>query len=289
MSAHSVTELHLSCAGLGDAITGLYAACGLAETGRRVRYYHRFPDWLARFSHPGVEYGPQAPGPDTPAPGVDMNWHYPVQLLTGADRKQWYCDAVSRALELPAFVPAAPREINRSTSWWTKRPYVLLSPFSAHDCRSWPLHHWLRLAELLSKANLDVLVTCLPRQKKQLVRVFGPKNCHPRWLKVRWDLEPDEMEQAILAAACVAGNDSGIPHVSGLFGIPTVAIQAHLSRELVWSRTGVVAVTPQTLCSPCSWSRPRGFTDSCELRCTALATISPERVLDTIGDLLNPP
>jgi hypothetical protein len=106
-----------------------------------------------------------------------------------------------------------------------------------------------------------------------------------------WAIEhpPEWVADAMLGAACVIGNDSGMTHFAGLLDVPTLAIHAHLRPEFLWAHTRVRSITPKTNCTFCRWQHDRGYNSACDSACSALGTIGPEDVLQAFHGLVKHP
>ena len=96
------------------------------------------------------------------------------------------------------------------------------------------------------------------------------------------DHPPEWMMDAMLGAACVIGNDSGMAHLAGLLGVPTVSIHAHLTPRFLFAQTSITSVVPKTNCAFCRWQPERGYNTACDAACSALATVGPEEVLPAV-------
>lgn len=97
--------------------------------------------------------------------------------------------------------------------------YVVLAPFCCYDSRDWPANHWAELARRLADKGIGVEVVGSTRQKRQLERTFGPTTA--RW---HYGQSPQYVTDLIRKSACVVANDSGIAHLGGLMGVPTVSV-----------------------------------------------------------------
>ena len=272
-------EVWNSAMGIGDSTCALYAACGLADALGEVTYHVRHFDWLTDFSHPNLTLVRHQ---DNMHMGSDMNWDYDKQLQTASSRKQWYTDNVLRSWNIQAHVtPVAPKFITKPAPVITdKKNYVLISPFADYSSRTYQNVHWARVVDLLYDRGIEVVVIGLDQER--LRSAFG-KTPAPYF----WGQSTAWVRSAIANAACVIGNDSGIPHIAGLYNVPTVAVMAHLAPSMVFSHTNVVAITPPAPCSPCSWQGSRGWRQSCdELGCSALQSISPETIVGRVIKLL---
>lgn len=93
-------HVHHTANGLGDAICGLYAVCGLADaTGKHVVYHSHSAEFLKRAKHPNVTVVPIEFG----ARGPDMNdgmIGYYRQVAKAPSRVSAYCENLANALTL---------------------------------------------------------------------------------------------------------------------------------------------------------------------------------------------
>ena len=88
------------------------------------------------------------------------------------------------------------------------------------------------------------------------------------------------MLDAMLGAAGVIATANAAAHLAGLFSVPCVALHSQVAAEFLWECTEVASVVPEMKCAPCRWDGEKGYTRAGELGCSALATISPERVME---------
>lgn len=290
LSAVSTDNLHLylSATGIGDAICGLYAACGAADARRvpnpeaTVCLHTEHTGWLKRVRHPGLEVCFNVPV-DPEEDWIDVSRDYAEQLRCATSRKQWYADNIE-----PGLTPRPPAFVD--TAIYGERPveapYVILAPFSHWASRHWPNSHWNYLAALLHDAGYYCLILDGPGDGSRLNEAFA--GIHPDWGRWQWGNSPEWVGNAILSAEAVIGIDSGMTHYAALLGAPTVTVMAHLPPELVFSHTQVRALSPQTACTFCRWQPERGFRSVCDAMCSAMATIAPERVWHTITEIVRP-
>lgn len=269
-------HFHLSAHGIGDAVVGLYAACGLADTGRQVVFHCRQPHWLAGVSHPGVTVQPWAADH-----GHDANADYGGQLRAGAagtcpSRGQWYADNIARGAGVPAFAPSRPEHVARPAPV-LPAGYVLAAPFAAWGSRDWP--HFPALVRRLAASGRRVVLIGSRTQHDRLKGDFGRMPARVSW---HWGMPPGWVLSAVANAEHVYGNDSGVTHLAGLHGVPTTAVVSHLPGAFLFRESPSVKwVEPDRErwgCSPCGWQRGRGYKRECDRVCGALADIDPARV-----------
>lgn len=160
---------------------------------------------------------------------------------------------------------------------------ILLAPFSHSDTRDWPLEHWRTLAGLLLERlppDGRVRVVGAPGQRLRAHEVVRP---HPsgRVLNDCGRLAWPEVAARMRTAACVVGNNSGIGHLAGRLGAPTVCVFGGSHPREEWRPLGanVVVVSRAIGCSPCMLDHHTGSL----YRKACLRDISPETVADAVA------
>lgn len=263
---------HLSAHGIGDAVCGVYVACGLADaTARPVVFHTRHAAWLAGVSHPGVTLVQSFE-----TAGADANADYGGQLRAGGRREgsrvRWYCDQVSRQVGIPAFAPVRPQTVIGPAPVLPPG-YTLLAPWSHGRSREWPLAKWLELARRIP-GRVVVVGTRANRDAMQAFAALPPR------VSWHWGQPAEWVVAAVANAGHVYANDSGPAHLAGLHGVPCTAITAHLPGSFLFAESpSVTAVSPDWACSPCGWQRERGYNPrKCGGACPALADLGSERI-----------
>jgi len=162
--------------------------------------------------------------------------------------------------------------------------YVVVAPFSAWARRDWLGANWTRLTHLLREAGYEVVAIGTAKDAERFDKVFGQTTA-------LWALEhpPEWVADAMLGAAGVIGNDSGMTHFAGLLEVPALAIHAHLPPEFLFAGTSVRSITPKTNCTFCRWQHDRGYNSACDAACSALGTIGPEDVLRAFQEMVANP
>lgn len=285
-------KLHVfnSAYGIGDHIVSLYACVGAVRAGMEIVFHTRFPQWLERAQHPGLtitgELPPGLPAPSSnggsPQPNlpkgvIDLN-HDPIfQVRFGTNRALWYADAVR-----PGLKPGLPRKIDRRirVPRFDFDRYVVLAPFSAWVRRDWPAPNWTRLTHLLRQAGFEVVAIGTSSDAKRFEEAFTQTTA--MWAI---DHSPEWVMDAMLGATCVIGNDSGMSHLAGLLGVPTLAIHAHLTGDFLFLPAEVTSITPKTTCAFCRWQPENGYNSACDAACSALSTVGPEDVMKAFRKL----
>lgn len=131
---------------------------------------------------------------------------------------------------------------------------VLVAPFSNSGIRDWP--------STLYRAMIGLLIEALPDEQ---VRVIGTANQKLRANEIVRDLPVarvantcgksswGEMVAELRTATCVIGNNSGVAHLGGYFGVPTVCVFGASHQRHEWRPLGrsVILVSRAIGCSPC--------------------------------------
>jgi len=71
--------------------------------------------------------------------------------------------------------------------------------------------------------------------------------------------------------------------LAGLLGVPTISVHSHLPPEFLFSRVEVTSLTPDMKCTACRWQPDRGYITASDTGCSALGSVSPERVLGSVS------
>ena len=155
---------------------------------------------------------------------------------------------------------------------------IVIAPFSNSDIRDWPIGHYARLiALLLEKATDGAMIRIIgTRNQKQrafqIVRGFGATRVVNECGRMSWP----EVLAALRCAACVIGNNSGVAHLAGFYGVPTVCVFGGSHQRLEWRPLGLnVTVLSRVIgCSPCQLDHGQfsPYAKAC------LREISPETV-----------
>ena len=138
---------------------------------------------------------------------------------------------------------------------------IFLAPFSNSDIRDWPLAHFSELIGLL----LDQLPESVFRvigAPSQKLRTHEVVRAHPANRVTndcgRWTWA--EVLGQLKHAACIVSNNSGVGHLGGYFGVPTVCVFGGSHARSEWRPLGrsVVLVSRVIGCSPCDLDHNSG-------------------------------
>ena len=136
------------------------------------------------------------------------------------------------------------------------RPYAVIHPGSGSRRKNWPADRFAELARRAERAGLEPLILAGPAEEDV---VIGDRPV-VRGLGLR------ELAELLAGAALYVGNDSGVSHVAGAVGAPTVAVFGS-TRAQRWRPLGprVVAVEPPRRCQRCSAAEERPVDCACLL------------------------
>lgn len=159
------------------------------------------------------------------------------------------------------------------------RPIVALSPFASTNLqRTWPRRHWLVLLGMLQDSGYYVYVMDGTDAGRT-----APFNCE----HVLGE-SPQRTVARFALTDLHVGNDSGMMHLSGLVGTPSVVVCGPTSGEQTYgSYASVETVQGEASCDACYWNRDRGFGVECNSGCINMWDIRPERVFEAIIERLN--
>ena len=157
---------------------------------------------------------------------------------------------------------------------------ILIAPFSNSGIRDWPSTSFCALVGLLLEQINDdtpIVVIGTGNQKiraNEIVRSFPTSRVINACGRLSWAAMVSQLQ----SAACVIGNNSGVSHLGGYFGVPTVCIFGASHQRHEWRALGlsVVLVTRSIGCSPCQLDH--GQVSPYDKAC--LREIKPQSVAD---------
>lgn len=132
---------------------------------------------------------------------------------------------------------------------------IVVAPFSNSGIRDWPPGHYAAMIALLlsrwtGRGRVRVIGTGNQRLGVcEIVRKLPVDRVSNECGRMSWN----EVTDALVNAACVIGNNSGIAHLAGSFRAPTVCVFGGSHQRLEWRPLGdtVVIVSRAIGCSPC--------------------------------------
>ncbi len=100
-------HMHMGGIGMGDAICGYYAACGLAvATGEKVDYHSHFSEWVGSVPHHLVRVLPHSKFGVDACPGRG----YLTRITTAKSFATDYCKTLAEEFQIKSFNPRRPPE-----------------------------------------------------------------------------------------------------------------------------------------------------------------------------------
>lgn len=157
---------------------------------------------------------------------------------------------------------------------------IIVAPFSNSAIRDWPVGHYAEMIGLLLAripCDRQVHVIGTPNQRLgacEVVRRHPADRVVNRCGRMDWDA----VLAAVRDACCVIGNNSGIAHVAGYLGTPTVCVFGGSHQRIEWRPRGpnVVVLSRTIACSPCQLDHG----DRSPYRKACLREIAPADVAD---------
>lgn len=160
------------------------------------------------------------------------------------------------------------------------RSGIVVAPFSNSDIRDWPIDHYAALVGIVAERlpqDEPIRIVGTANQKlgaNEIVRGHPAPRVVNECGRLAWPELIERLEQA----RCVIGNNSGIAHLSGHLGVPTVCIFGGSHQRREWHARGpsVIIVSRAIGCSPCQLDH--GSVSPYGKAC--LRQIEPEAVAD---------
>ncbi len=159
---------------------------------------------------------------------------------------------------------------------------ILIAPFSNSDIRDWPLSHYARLVGLLlerltGETTIQVIGTTGQRLRaNEVVRPYPATRVVNACGRMAWS----ETVRRVKSALCIISNNSGLGHLGGHLGTPTVSVFGGSHARDEWRPLGpsVVLVSRVIGCSPCQLDHSTGS----PYRKACLREIEPEVVAQAV-------
>lgn len=279
--------------GLGDALMGSCAIVGLAKLhADRQILYKTGPNsqgFLSLFDlgknvHIGShdwDNGNERPAGDPHPDDLQMNAGHAYELQTKGKytRLQRYCRNVGGVI--PKLPKLKARELLRAIGKDFSGS-ILLSPFSTWHTREYPMQSWLTLERLLSEVGYRVVILDAPDAN-------FPDRHKPLKSEIVLGAPAARVAGIILSSALLIGNDSGLSHLSGIMGVPTLVLTGQVTGPEVYGFYGphVEFLDGHLDCKGCWWQSP--FNASCQPTCPDLASITPAEIVQAVARIAGPP
>lgn len=154
---------------------------------------------------------------------------------------------------------------------------IIIAPFSNNALRDWPAWHFTTMIEfLLHQIPSDIVISVVGTRGQRLaaaeiVRPF-PVDRVGNACGLLWETVLEKVRNA----TCVIGNNSGITHASGHFGVPTVCVFGGSHQRTEWGALSETTIILSRVigCSPCQLNH---FKD-CPYEAACLREIEPSEV-----------
>jgi ADP-heptose:LPS heptosyltransferase len=155
--------------------------------------------------------------------------------------------------------------------------YALIHPGSGSSRKNWPVARFAEVARRIERAGARPLVLAGPAEGTAAAALaaaggWPTVNCPPL----------EELAGLLEGAALYLGNDSGVSHLAGAVGAPTVAVFGP-TRALRWRPLGprVAAVEPTARCPLCTAAEER------PAACDCLALVDVDAVVAAARSLVS--
>lgn len=263
--------------GIGDGLLGLLAVAKLKKENpdRHVAYrvsatampfVRLFSGWdtLSRSAKSHSE----APVDD----GTQLNAGYQDENLNRYPVPRWERYAKNAGVtgfELPALRDV--KSVRAAGANLAGR--VVLCPFSTDRTREWSLHHWVTLESLLTAAGYQCVIMHGKDERANQLR--SPKVTGQ---------SAERVAGVVLGAVAVVGTDSGMAHLGGILGVPTIVLGGSTPVDRIFGAYRRVTCLQGKLdCSACCGGTGvagvRYMDDRCQASCSNLQSVLPDRVL----------
>lgn len=278
-ASEDTIRINHGAGGLGDAILGACVLRGLEEEDDRKFSYGihaRALEFLQLFNLKSRLYThiSDQVTPELPPQYVQMNVGYEQECASRCSTPRWerYADNIFRMSGRCSdnFILPALRQPERLKSLAAAyQNCIVLAPFSTWRNREWRLESWLTLESLLLRAGYRlVIVDSLPDR----IEAF-----HSEKLT---DVTPDLLTGIVLNADCVIGNDSGIAHLAGVLGKPTIVLCGQTTGQQIYGLYPKMKYLEGRLsCAGCWWNSGPYNDERCNPTCANMQSILPEDVL----------
>jgi hypothetical protein len=276
--------VNMSAGGLGDALLTMLAVRGLADDhpGQAITYRvhpHAIP-FIELFDSGAVaatehEYDNIRPELLRPSHGplnrqVNLDYEQEAPTKAAVPRYERFRRNVgASACRIPTL--RDPERIRAIGERWAGA--VVLAPFSNGPDREYHLQGWRSLVKELQARGYRVIVTDLKPEKCDLfpgIEAVAGRSA-------------EEVAGLLSRAAVVIGNDSGITHLGGVLGVPTIALCGQTDGTAIFGLYPAVRIlTGHLACNGCWWMPANGWHQDCHKSCPSLQTILPREIADAV-------
>jgi heptosyltransferase III len=159
-------------------------------------------------------------------------------------------------------------------------PFALIHPAAAFESKTWAVENFARIAEHVSARHVRVVAIAAPRESAVIESLRG----HARSpLASFTDLSLPEVAALAARARLFVGNDSGVAHIAGAVGAPSVVVfgSSNVAHWRPWSTAPAEVVREEMPCAPCP-----GYTCSEFAAPECIRRVTPERVVAAVERVL---
>lgn len=295
MSKH----VNLTCSnkGIGDAVIGFYVALMLSRSWS-VCYYTHCAAWFEPLLE-GIDLSQHniAVLRYEAGTGIDLFKGYEDEFKnthSGSTRFNRYLTNALDGITATGGVKLPITDLHRRIFYLTEpepplhseySDYIIIAPFASVKGREWPFSHVARLVRLLAEAGEKVALVCGKNERTRMLRNFGGIGLPCRLFI---GAEPAELIARLKVCKMLIAIDSGMAHIGNLYQIPTLVIMAQLPFQFIFDEhtraSTTKGITPESKCSPCFFQAPVHTKECQTLGCSAMGSISVERVFNFIKD-----
>lgn len=280
--------VNMGAGGVGDALLGAGAVLALHNDSPGSSITYRVhPDAipfvrLFDAGYAGLRPQKHDNNRDEPPDRTDRqaNLGYSLEVRGKAPIPRW--ERYARNIGASGWSLPQLRERNRISR--VGRDYagaVVLSPFSTWHNREYHIHAWMTIEKLLADRGYRVVV--LDRRDSRF-----PDRHQAMKSEVVLDASAERVAGILLNAAAMVGNDSGISHLAGIMGCPTIALCGQTTGKDIYGAYPQVRVLQGKLdCNGCWWQSPYDG-NRCDSCCANLQTILPVEVVREVDELSLP-
>jgi hypothetical protein len=191
----------------------------------------------------------------------------PIHVTAHIFSQMTGCGLLSESDTAPLYTDQREAEYDSKKIW--------IHPGSGSKRKLWSLSNFIKLANLLESDGMKPEFIIGPAEE------FLGKPLQAEGQTVHTIFDLTAIVLLLKSGGGFVGNDSGVSHLAGFLGLPTVAVFGP-SDPVRWQPSGVSvkAVRPETECSPCFESFPANCDD------TKCLETPPETVVEALKSLL---
>ncbi len=162
-----------------------------------------------------------------------------------------------------------------------KSKLALLHPVAAFDTKEWSVGNFASICDYLGANGFQIIAVGAPHELGKIERLKALSNVP---IRIFTDLTLPEITALAARADIFVGNDSGIAHIAGAVGCPSVVIFGSSNRDhwRPWTDAPHRIVFEPFECQPCAGYRCEKFDSP---RCIESVTV--DHVIGAIGQLFD--